>query len=98
MTMKINVQGVNFEVKQELITFVEKRVGKLERFYGDIIDADVVLTVDKPEQANNKRARITLSIKGPDLFSEKVADSFEQAVTEACEALEVQLEKHKAKK
>lgn len=96
--MKINVQGVNFEAKQELIAYVEKRVGKLERFYGDILEADVVLTVEKPEQVHNKRARITLSIKGPDLFSEKVGDSFEEAVTQVCEALEVQLEKHKARK
>lgn len=96
--MKITMQSVNFDATEQLKAFVEKRVGKLERFYGDIIDAEVVLTVDKKEHNDNKRARITLSIKGPDLFSEKVADTFEEAVTNACEALEVQLEKHKAKK
>ncbi len=41
----------------------------------EIIDAEIVLTLEKPEQANNKKARITLAIKGPDLFSEKQADS-----------------------
>ncbi len=94
--MKTKVQAVNFEISEQLKAFVEKKVGKLERFCTDIIDAEVALTVEKPEQAKNKRARITLAIKGPDLFSEKVADSFEEAVTEACEALERQLEKHKA--
>lgn len=93
--MKTKVQAVNFEISEQLKAFVEKRVAKLERFYADIIDAEVALTVDKPEQSKNKRARITLSIKGPDLFSEKVGDSFEEAVVEACEALERQLEKHK---
>ncbi len=96
--MKTKVQAVNFEISQQLTDFVEKRVGKLERFYADIIDAEVALTVDKKEQAKNKRARITLAIKGPDLFSEKIADTFEEAVVEACEALEKQLEKHKEKK
>lgn len=93
--MKTKVQAVNFEISEQLEAFVEKRVAKLERFYTDIIDAEVALTVDKPEQTKNKRVRISLSIKGPDLFSEKVADSFEEAVVEACEALERQLEKHK---
>lgn len=96
--MKIKLQSVNFDATEQLKAFVEKRVGKLSRFYGEIIEADVVMTVEKPEQARNKKARITLSIKGPDLFSEKKADTFEEALVEACEALEVQLEKHKAKK
>lgn len=96
--MKTTVQAVNFEISEKLHEFVEKRVAKLERFYADIIDAEVALTLDKPEQAHNKRARITLSIKGPDLFSEKQADSFEEAVVEACEALERQLERHKERK
>lgn len=96
--MKTKVQAINFEISEKLQEFVEKRVGKLERFYADILEADVALTVEKREQANNKKARITLSIKGPDLFSEKQADSFEEAVVEACEALERQLEKHKERK
>ena len=93
--MKTKVQAVNFDMTEKLQEFVEKRVAKLERFYAEIIDAEIVLTLEKPEQANNKKARITLAIKGPDLFSEKQANSFEEAVVEACEALERQLEKHK---
>lgn len=96
--MKTKVQAINFDISEKLQEFVEKRVGKLAHFYADIIEATVALTVDKPEQAHNKRARITLSVKGPDLFSEKQADSFEEAVVDACEALERQLEKYKERK
>lgn len=96
--MKTKVQAVNFEMTEKLQEFVEKRVAKLERFYAEIIDAEIVLTLEKPEQAHNKKARITLAIKGSDLFSEKQANSFEEAVVEACEALERQLEKHKERK
>ena len=78
--MKTKVQAVNFDMTEKLQEFVEKRVAKLERFYAEIIDAEIVLTLEKPEQANNKKARITLAIKGPDLFSEKQANSFEEAV------------------
>lgn len=96
--MEIKMQGVGFSASEQLREFVEKRVSKLERFYPDIISADVVMTLVKPDTAMNKKARITLGVKGPDLFSEKVADTFEEAVVEACEALEVQLRKLKEKK
>ena len=61
--MKTKVQAVNFDMTEKLQEFVEKRVAKLERFYAEIIDAEIVLTLEKPEQANNKKARITLAIK-----------------------------------
>lgn len=95
--MKIKIQNIDFLATEQLKEYTEKRVTKLERFYADIIDATVVLTLVKPETAKNKKARITLSVKGPDIFSEKVADSFEEAVAEVCDALEIQLEKLKDK-
>ena len=47
----------------------------------------------------NKEAGIKLTIPGKaDLFASKTADSFEEAVDLALDALERQLEKEKAKK
>ena len=89
--MNIKIQDINFSTKEELKAFVEKKVNKLGHFMPDLNDATVVLTVTKPESKENKKARITLEVPGPDLFSEKTADSFEEAVTKACEALEPQL-------
>ena len=93
--MNIKIQDINFSIKEELTAYVEKKVNKLNHFAPDLNDASVVLTVTKPESKENKKARITLSVPGPDLFSEKTADTFEEAVTLACEALERQLEKLK---
>lgn len=95
--MNIKIQDINFSIKDDLKAFVEKKVGKLSRFYSDIIDASVVLTLTKPETNDNKKVRITLAVPGPDLFSEKTANTFEEAVDEACEALESQLERLKQK-
>lgn len=95
--MDIKIQNIDFSATEQLKEYVEKRVTKLERFYADIINAAVVLTLTKPEASKNKKARITLSVKGPDIFSEKEADFFEEAVTMACEALEPQLERLKDK-
>ena len=96
--MNIKIQDINFSIKEDLQAFVEKKVNKLAHFMPDLNDASVVLTVTKPESKNNKTARITLEVPGPDLFSEKTADSFEEAVTLACEALEPQLERLKDKR
>lgn len=93
--MNVKIQDVDFKASNDLQNFVTHKVSKLERYYADIIDADVVMTLIKPETKRNKRVRITLSVKGPDLFSEKTADSFEQAADEACQALEIQLKKLK---
>lgn len=95
--MKLRVQSSNFDASAQLEAYVEKKVGKLERFYPEILNADVVLTLEKPETNLNKVAKITLSIKGSDPFAEKTADTFEEAVTLACEALEKQLGKIKEK-
>lgn len=95
--MDIKIQDIDFAASQQLKDFVDKRVSRLERYFSDIINADVVLTLTKPEATLNKKARITLSVKGPDIFSEKTADSFEEAVTLACEALEPQLNRLKEK-
>ncbi len=95
--MNIKIQDINFSIKDDLKAFVEKKVGKLSRFYSEIIDATVVLTLTKPETNDNKKVRVTLSVPGPDLFSEKTAGSFEEALDEVCAALESQLERLKGK-
>lgn len=93
--MNVKIQDVDFKASNDLQSFVTHKVTKLERYYADIIDADVVMTLVKPESKLNKKVRITLAVKGPDLFSEKTADTFEEATDEACEALEIQLKKLK---
>lgn len=95
--MKLRVQHTNFEATEKLIQYTEKKVGKLEKFYADIINAEVLLSVEKPETNHNKSAKITLVVKDDNLFAEKVADTFEEAVNQACEALEKQLDKYKDK-
>lgn len=95
--MKISIQAVNFTLSERLNEFVEKKVSKLEKVSDTIIDAEVGLRVVKPEVANNKEASIKLNIKGGEVFANKVADSFEEAVVLSLEAVEKQLVKAKEK-
>ena len=35
--MKINVQSIKFDADQKLLDFIDKKVGKLEKFFDNII-------------------------------------------------------------
>jgi putative sigma-54 modulation protein len=96
--MNIQLNTVHFAADQKLTDFVNKKVAKLDTYFEGIIGAEVILKVVKPETVNNKIAEIKLSIPGSDyLFSEKQADTFEEAVDLAIEAIRRQLTKFKEK-
>ena len=96
--MNIQVKTVHFTADQKLVDFVNKKVPKLDTYFDGIISAEVIMKVVKPETANNKIAEIKLSIPGSDyLFAEKQADSFEEAIDLAIDAIRRQLAKFKEK-
>ena len=95
--MDISIQAVNFSIAETLKEFIEKKIQKLEKVSDQLIDAEVVLKVVKPEVANNKEASLKLNVKGGEVFASKVADSFEEAFVLCGEAVEKQLIKIKEK-
>ncbi len=95
MTMDIRIQALHFDATETLKAFIHKKLDKLARFADDIKVAEVILKVVKPEVSNNKEASIKLLISGGDLFADKVADTFEEAVDISIDALKRQLEKRK---
>jgi len=96
--MNIQVKTVHFTADQKLTDFVNKKVSKLDTYFEGIIGAEVIMKVDKPETVNNKIAEIKLSIPGYDyLFAEKQADSFEESLDLAIDAIRRQLTKFKEK-
>lgn len=96
--MEIKIQTIHFEAGEKLQDYVEKRVSKLTRFCEDIKKAEVSLKVVKPETAMNKEASLRLALPGSELFAQKVADTFEEAVDQCTDTLTRQLEKYKDKK
>ena len=96
--MEVKIQTIHFEATEKLQDYVQKRVAKLERFSSDVRTAEVTLKVVKPETAMNKEAALRLVVPGNDLFAQKVADTFEEAVDQCADTLTRQLEKYKDKK
>lgn len=97
--MEIKVKAIHFDATEKLEQFINKKVEKLVKHHEEITNAEVTLKVVKPETAMNKEAGIKLLVpQHDDLFASKVADSFEEAVDLAVDALKRQLEKTKKDK
>ncbi|MFA7494458.1 MAG: ribosome-associated translation inhibitor RaiA [Proteiniphilum sp.] len=96
--MELTIQSVNFDATDQLKAFVEKKIKKLERFSDDIILAEVILKVVKPETAKNKDAALKLKLRHSEAFANKTADTFEEAIDLCVIAIEKQIFKTKEKK
>lgn len=96
--MNINLNAVHFTPDQKLVSFANKKINKLDTFFEGIISAELTLKVLKPETADNKIAEIKLSIPSNGyLFAKKEADTFEEAIDLATDAIRRQLSKFKEK-
>ena len=56
--MEVRIQSIHFDASEQLQSFVQKKVAKLEKFYDDIKKVEVSLKVVKPETAENKEAGV----------------------------------------
>ncbi|NPA68351.1 MAG: ribosome-associated translation inhibitor RaiA [Chlorobi bacterium] len=97
--MDINIKTTNFDADKKLIEFVEHKINKLDKYFDGIIRSEVVLNFNKSKKkyTDNKEAKVILEVPGNDLFAEKEAVTFEEAVDNVIDALEKQIKKHKGK-
>ena len=95
--MDIRIQSIHFDGAEKLQVFIQKKVGKLEKYCDEIRKVEVSLKVVKPETSKNKEAGIRVFVPNGDLYVEKVCDTFEESIDEGVEALEKQLLKYKEK-
>ena len=96
--MEIRIQSIHFDATEQLENFIQKKIEKLNRYCDDILAAEVTLKVLKPETSQNKEARIKLLVpRAEDIFSSKIADTFEEAVDLALDAPLRQLQQNKEK-
>ena len=92
--MEIKINAIHFEATEKLNDFINKKVEKLGKYNEEIANAEVILKVVKPETAMNKEASVKIIIpRSEDLFANKVADTFEEAIDNCVDALKRQLEK-----
>lgn len=97
-SMELNIQSVKFDATEQLQQFIQKKMNRLAKLYTEISRAEVILKLDKSDEDKNKLASIRLYIPGNDLFAEKRADSFEEAIDLSADALKKQIDRAKEHK
>ena len=94
--MEIRVQTIKFNADQKLLDFVEKKVSKLPKFYDEITDVEVTMSLLADHE--NKNVKVHVRIPGNDLVIERNARKFEDAVVDCVDILKDKLVRAKEKK
>lgn len=97
--MEVKIKAIHFDIADKLLSFTNKKIDKLTRRFEAITDVEITYTLIKPETAMNKEAGVQLTVPGAaPLFASKTADTFEEALDNALDGLEKQLERNKDRK
>ncbi len=91
--MQLSITGHHVEVTDALRNYVTEKFGKLERHFNQVIDAHVILLVEKLTQ----KAEATVQVNGAKLFAEEVQEDLYAAIDGLIDKLDRQLLKHKEK-
>ena len=95
--MKLQMHSVRFNADQKLISYIQRKMDKLDTFYDRIIDGEVFMRLENDTSRENKVIEVKMNIPGEQLFARTKSKSFEAAAGEATEALRRQLKKYKDK-
>lgn len=91
--MKMQVRGRNVNVTDALKDYVEKRLGKLDRYLENAIDAQVTLSVER----GFHRIEVTIPLNGMFLRGEESTGDMYASIDLVVEKLERQIERYKGK-
>lgn len=95
--MEVRIHAIHFDASEKLEAFIQKKAERLQRHYPIISIFDAKLSVVKPESAMNKEVVLTATAPGAEYVATKVADTFEEAIDLAIEAIDKMAAKDKAK-
>jgi putative sigma-54 modulation protein len=92
--MNLNLSGHHVEVTPALRTYVEEKLGRVTRHFDHVIDAHVVLSVDKLRQ----KAEVTLHVRGKDIHCACEDQDLYAAIDLLVDKLDRQVLKYKGKR
>lgn len=91
--MQLTIKGKNVEVTDALKEFAEKRLGKMERFFGRIISTDVIFSTERQWHI----VEVTVYANGFVVRGEERTEDMYSSIDRVLEKLEKQLKRHKGK-
>lgn len=99
MSVTVAIHGRDVDVKPRLQEYVEKKVGKLDRYLSIIREARVDLTENKNARSASDRyvAQLTIPLKGTVLRAEERNNDVFAAVDAVLDKMNRQIERYKGK-
>ena len=91
--MQVNITGHHLEVTEALKNYVNEKFQRLERHFEHVIDAHVILSVEKLVQ----KAEATVRVNGGNLFAVEEHSDLYAAIDGLIDKLDRQTIKHKEK-
>lgn len=91
--MNINLTGRHLEITPAIREHVTAKLGKIKRHFDNLIDINVVLSVDKLRQ----KAEATVHMSGKTVFAETDDSNLYVAIDNLVDLLDRQVIKHKDK-
>lgn len=97
--MQIIIKGKNVEITEWLREYVEKKIGKLDKYLPNISEARVELAVQNAKSANDRQvAQITLRSNGTILRAEERSDDMFASIDAVADKLHRQVARFKEKR
>jgi len=92
--MNLNVSGHHLEITPALRSYVQEKLSRVTRHFDHVIDAHVVLSVDKLRQ----KAEVTLRVRGKDIHCACEEQDLYAAIDLVTDKLDRQVLKYKTKR
>ena len=92
--MNLNVSGHHLEVTPAIRGYLQAKLERIARHFDHVIDAHVILTVDKVRQ----KAEVTLHVRGKELHCESEEDDLYAAIDLLADKLDRQVLRYKDKR
>lgn len=97
-SMNVNIQSLHFDADVKLVSYVEKKLSKLNQFHERITKVDVFLKLDNVvHNIKDKVAEIKVHVPRHDFFVKHCSKSFEESFDVAFESVITQMKRKKEK-
>ncbi len=97
--MQLSISGKNLEVTKALREYVEKKIGRLDRYLPNILDARVELSVESTRAAKDSQvAQVTLHTRQAILRAEEASADMFASIDTVFEKMQRQVDRFKGKR
>ena len=97
--MRLQVKGRNLEISEQIRTYAEEKLGKLDRLVNDPTRVELELAVEKnPSIADNHVAEATVWTKGPVLRAREASGDMKASIDQLVDKLERQVKRYREKR